>query len=85
VAEWKYIIAEAKQHAAYEFLAGVLCERFVTRYMAIFYPRRGEFAWTLFFPALRITEHDPEDAAIAAARLVQQNGAVELAQFARDE
>ena len=39
----------------------------------------------LFFPALRIAEHDPEDAAVAAARLVQQNGAVQLAELARDE
>jgi hypothetical protein len=34
---------------------------------------------------LRIAENDPKEASIAAARLVQQNSAVELAQFARDE
>ena len=39
----------------------------------------------LFLPALRIAEHNPKNAAIAVARLVQQYGAVQLAQFARNE
>src|SRR5882724_5094754 len=53
--------------------------------MAIFRPRRGEAARSLFLPALGIAEHDPEDAATAAARFVEQNSAVELAQLAGDE
>ena len=39
----------------------------------------------LSLPALRIAEHDPENAAAADPRLVQQNGAVQLAEFAGDE
>jgi len=45
----------------------------------------GELAASLPLPALRIAEYDSEDAAIAAARLIQQNSAVELAEFACDE
>src|SRR5882757_2479240 len=36
-------------------------------------------------PALRVAEDDPEDAAVAAARLVEQHGTVQLAQFPCDE
>ena len=39
----------------------------------------------LLLPALRIAEFDPEYAAVAAARLIEQNGTVELAHFAGDE
>lgn len=39
----------------------------------------------LFLPPLRVAENDSEDTAVAAAALVEQGGAVELAQFARDE
>src|SRR5579859_400834 len=57
-------------------------ERAVAKYRPCALPASGRGS---FLPALRVAEHDPEDAAAAAARFVQQDGAIQLAQFTRDE